>query len=182
MSKKGIEIEGSENLTLYKYETHIEIVHTWLSGTTVVVTAFAFGFLIVSFGAFLSLPHDTGGTILFLLSFGSLSAYLMYNVLAKWINRTYISISPNRIDIHHRPLPWLGNKTIEISGLTHLYTQVDDEGDASRSYIVQAITQSHGTVNLIDCQSSKQAHQIELAVAQYLNIPATSPSLIPYKK
>ena len=41
MSTKGIDVVGSEKLTLYEYGTHIEIVRAWFDGVALIISAFA---------------------------------------------------------------------------------------------------------------------------------------------
>lgn len=180
MSIKGIDIEGSEKLTLYEYGTHIEIVRGWFDGGALIISAFALFWDVAVVYVFLSQPDDFGlNAYLFLILFALLGVYLTYLSIARWVNSTYISVYPSKIDIHHRPLPWLGNETIDIAGLKHFYTRAENQEstDYSRVYIVQAVTQNNVSISLLKCTSSKQAHKVELALAQYFQVPATSPSL-----
>ena len=180
MSTKGIDVVGSEKLTLYEYGTHIEIVRAWFDGVAFIISAFALFWDVAVVYVFLSQPDDFGlYAYLFLILFALLGVYLTYMSIARWVNSTHISVYPSKIDIHHRPLPWPGNETIDIAGLKHFYTRIGNEEttDYSRVYIVQAVTQNNVSISLLECSSSKQAHRVEQALAQYFQVPATSPSL-----
>jgi hypothetical protein len=62
-----------------------------------------------------------------MVAFGLLHAAvgfgLIYYVIATFLNRTDISTDPNHLTVRHFPVPWFGNKKLDVLSIKQLYTK-----------------------------------------------------------
>ena len=101
----------------------------------------------------------------------------MYYTIARWLNRTCIVVSRDKITVHHGPLPWLGNKELEASNCRQFYSEVKEyrggKGGTTRIYEVYASTRDGRRVKLVDGftgLTSEQAFFIAQQIEEYLGI------------
>jgi hypothetical protein len=99
---------------------------------------------------------------------------LTYYVVAGWLNRTHILIGQGKIAVRHRPVPWIGEKTLEAADLKQLYAKdkvTHSRNGTSVTYEVRAVTRSGRNIELVSgLESSEQAVYIEQEIEKYLNI------------
>ena len=98
-------------------------------------------------------------------------------VVAGWMNRTHILVSREKSAVRHGPIPWIGNKQLEVSNLKQLYAKENrsqSDGDTSKLYEVHAITHNDLNIKLVSgLKTSEQALYIEQEVEKYLGIEDT---------
>lgn len=99
---------------------------------------------------------------------------LTYSTIAGFVNRTVLNVSKEFISIVHRPLPWLGNKTIPGYSITQLYVEEvvrTTRRGASVSYRLNAITNENKKVKLAsNLDSHDTAIFLEQEIESYLGL------------
>lgn len=100
-----------------------------------------------------------------------------YTALANWLNTSYIYTDKSKMEIRHRPLPWLGNKQIEASQLGQFYVkevihkQKSGTQSSNVSYQVRAKTHSGEDIKILSgLRDHQQAIFIEQQLEKYLDI------------
>ncbi len=117
-------------------------------------------------------PLKLEGVVWLLLFLAGLG-WLTYYVIAGWLNRTYVAVSHGRVAVRHGPIPWVGNKEVEVSNLIEFYTTEREirgrHGFVLRvTYQVHARTRDDGSIKLVDgLQSFEQAFFIAKQVYEY---------------
>ena len=126
-AKKIQVYETSSNLIIIRKWLDIEIIF-WIILTIIASVSF-FTLLFISFiyidnikmtlevtnvSLIFLLLDNIVLLLIFILSF-LLYTFIIYNLIAKWINRTYIFANNKEIIIRYEPLPcpWLGHQTIQ---------------------------------------------------------------------
>ena len=176
MTHNHIELGIPERIEIYHRGSCMEIVRKWFDWQIPFLTAFA-----VVWNGFLFSWYTIAGKngnfalMLFPLLHVAIGIWLVYYVLAGWFNRTHIFVTPDKIEVWHEPIPWVGNKLINAGSIRQLYTK--EQVSRSRSgkivkYEVHAITRGRRNVKLVDnLPSSEQGLFIEQEIEKYLNIP-----------
>jgi hypothetical protein len=100
--------------------------------------------------------------------------YRVYTA-AGWLNRTHIVVSRGKLTVRHEPVPWPGNKVLEVSNFKQLYAKKtvtrSSKGGKSVSYGVNALTVGGQDLQLVGgLQNGEQAHFIEQQIEKYLGI------------
>jgi hypothetical protein len=100
---------------------------------------------------------------------------LTYTVLAMYLNRTVLEISEGRLTVRHGPLPWPGNRALDVSEVEQLYCQEkvsrNRQGAASSTYTVSALLKGGRRVPLLDSLPRRDdALFVEQLVEKYLGI------------
>ena len=97
-----------------------------------------------------------------------------YYALTGWFNVTDITATRQDITVKHKPLPWLGNKTINARDIKQLYGKekvTTNRNSTSVSYEIHVITHSGADTTLVTgLETSQQALFIEQEIEKFLNI------------
>ncbi len=100
--------------------------------------------------------------------------YVAYRAFAGIFNSTQITTTKQKIDIKHKPLPWIGNKTISAFDIKQLYCKekvTKGRNGTSVSYVLHALTKDNKDVKLLAGLSSiEQALYLEQQIEKYLSI------------
>ena len=99
---------------------------------------------------------------------------LTYYTLAGFYNRTLISVGRGTLGIEHRPILWFGNRTLQASEISQLYTeQITTRGKNGPriSYQLSAVSQDSRKIKLLTgLESPDSARFIERQVEDWLGI------------
>jgi hypothetical protein len=135
----GDNMKTPENLLLKKHGSHMEIVWKWSSPNLVALFVAVFGlcwffFGYLQLGEMLQsgtsaqiLRHELGKPFPFNLmapAIASILAAMVYSITAGIFNRTTISVSRDRIQVRHGPLPWPGNSDIGAASIRQVFIKV----------------------------------------------------------
>jgi hypothetical protein len=99
---------------------------------------------------------------------------LTYTVVAGFLNRTVISVSPERLTVRHGPLPWFGNRDLPSREIEQLYcerrvTETDD-GQVVRFELAASLHDGRKVRLLKGLDAANQAQYIEQEVERWLGI------------
>lgn len=154
------------------------ITRRWLSGG-----AFFLLFFTLFWNAFLIVWHSIALSqgawfmSLFALIHTGVGIFLIYYVLASFLNTTTIKVSTDTLSIHSGPLPWPGNKIIDPQSLKQLYCKEKvshGKNGPSYSYSIEAVLHDLQHETLIkSLPSSDQALFLEQQIEQHLQIRDT---------
>lgn len=98
---------------------------------------------------------------------------LIYYILTLLLNRTVVTVDRAAITVRHRPLPWLGNKTIPVGQIEQLYVKSNfsrfQRGEPT--YGVHLVDQANKHAKLVTgLSSSDHALYLEQEIERYLGI------------
>lgn len=163
-------------MQLIHRESEIEIVRKWFGWDTVLGTALVvvWGCGIFGYSGFGPIRVSKDNLYIYLL-FVAGGVWLIYYTIAGWLNRTHIVVSRLKITVRHRPVPWLGNKEIDVSSLKQLYPKIKIRRSRGvpmdADYEVHALTDDDRDLKLVGgLKSSEQACSIEQQIEKYLRI------------
>lgn len=113
--------------------------------------------------------------VLVMLPFVAVALVLTYLSLASFVNITTITVTPQEIDVRHRPLPMLGLQTLPASHLAQLYCVQKAAYYVNNrpvyAYDVCAILNNQRRESLLTgLDSIEQALYIEQEIERYLQI------------
>ena len=176
MEDGKVEIGLPDRMEIRHGGYYLELVRKWFGWNTVVFTVLAASGYLFVFMEYSNIDRiGWSRDFLFFPIEVLVIIGLTYYALAGWFNRTHIFVSHDRILVRHRPLPFLGNKTLSASDIKQLYAKKKIsrrlEGDTSVTYEVHAITHGGRNVKLVrGLDSSEQALFIEQEIEKYLGI------------
>ena len=168
---RGFEIEF--------FDDYMEITRTWFNVFNFVgmlIFILAFNGLWMSSGFLEILMSDREWLLkLFALVFIILGVSSVYLSIATFFNKTQILVSRDTIEIKHRPIPWFGNKRVEINNLKQLFVKEKYWGSSNNNpkltYNVHGLTKEDKQFKLITgFKTSNQALYIEQEIEKYLGI------------
>jgi len=97
-------------------------------------------------------------------------AFLYYTICG-FVNRSYISISYEALEVNHRPLAWFGNKRIATHDIRQLYCEKIRGSRGGVSYNVNVITVNFDKIKLLTgLLQYEQASYIEKKIEERLGI------------
>ena len=112
--------------------------------------------------------------LLFPLLHVAVGLYLIYVVLAGFLNRTEIRVNPTSITVRHFPMPWGGNKTIPSMEIDQLFCeerQVRRKRGYSTYYDVSVVRKGGNRLKLVSgLESPDHAAFIEQQIEAYMGI------------
>lgn len=165
-----------DKLSLNRQGSTLQIVRRWFGSDTVLLTLFAlvWNVLLVLFCV---AAFSTGNGVMVLFTGLHLGAglWMAYRAAAGYVNRTYITVTPQTLSVIHHPLPYWGNRKIGSTEVAQLYSkEVVARGrrSASVTFEVHATTTSGRNVRLVrDLATSEQALYVEQEIEKFLRIP-----------
>lgn len=99
--------------------------------------------------------------------------YVIYYIIAKIVNSTFIYVDKDTIVVFHRPLPYFGNLRLTSKDIKQLYVeQKRFKGRGRRIYYeLRALTEKGGSIKVLsDIDDKYQAESIEAEVEKFLGI------------
>jgi len=156
-------------------ENGIEIVRRWFGPVAYFFAFFSAFWNGITFTIiFQAIKAGEWGAVAFCSIHGSIGLGMLYFTIACFINRTYIRVAYQSIDIKHKPLPWPGSKRVNSSDLKQLFSKEKihrNRNGVSYSYEVHAITHAGATIKMVTgMQKSEHAIFIEQQIENYLGI------------
>lgn len=107
-----------------------------------------------------------------------------YRTAADWLNRTFVTISGERLSIRHGPLPWRGSMDIAVSDIRQLQVKQSSWGRRVRpgqtvhQFEVHAVLADGPSRKLLDdFDMPAQAHQIKQEIEEYLALKKGAPGV-----
>ncbi|OGG55453.1 MAG: hypothetical protein A3F84_14975 [Candidatus Handelsmanbacteria bacterium RIFCSPLOWO2_12_FULL_64_10] len=150
------------------------ITWRWFSLKYIFLTVFVLfwdGFLIFWYS--MALRSDDWLPILFPIIHVAVGVGLTYSVLAGYLNKTRIQVTPRSLEIEHGPLPWPG-KRLEASYVKQLYCKEriqHSRNSTSYSYELRAVTHDGGDRKLLKgLEEAEQALYLEQEIEKFLRI------------
>ena len=108
---------------------------------------------------------------LFPLGHVAVGLVLPYVAVAFWVNRTSVEVSGAEITVTHRPLPFPGNRRLQVMDLRQLFCVERARQKGSPTYAVMARLASGREVTLISGLSSdREARFIEEKIEQRIGL------------
>jgi hypothetical protein len=165
------------SMTVEDIGTGMRLTRRWFTWATLFLTVFCVGwdgFLVFWYSMALK-PDAPWVMAVFPLIHLAVGVLLTYTVLAMYLNRTVLEISEGRLTVRHGPLPWPGNRALDVSEVEQLYCQEkvsrNRQGAASSTYTVSALLKGGRRVPLLDSLPRRDdALFVEQLVEKYLGI------------
>ncbi len=153
----------------------LEITRRWFNIKYVLLTFFAIlwdGFMIHWFRAAL---NEGRNDLVLLGSFHAFAGiYITYRVIAGYLNTTYILVNYESLTIRHKPVPYLGNKSIKSYDIKQLFSKeriAHSSKSTEVTYELHALTKEDKSIELLsNLDNSEQALFIEQEVERYIGI------------
>jgi len=99
---------------------------------------------------------------------------LTYHALANFFNKTYIFANESKIEIRHRPVPWIGNLKVDATDINQLYVKEvvhQEEGGTRKDYELRAKSNSGKDIKILsDLPDADQAEFVEERLKALLHI------------
>jgi predicted Zn finger-like uncharacterized protein len=173
-----------ENFRIEEMNDRKRIIHRWFSPMYIGLIAFC-----LFWDGFLVLWYVIGFTqngplmmLLFPLIHVAIGLFLTYFTVAGFFNRTFVDVvADGRLVIQHGPLPWFGNRSLEIAVIRQFFceqTPVWSRSDNTRStpwYSVNALVGDQ-KVKLLGNLEKGQALFYKQQLEEWLSI---QPALVP---
>jgi hypothetical protein len=166
-----------KNLDLIAGFDDITIRRKWFSLKVIPLAIFAIvwdGFLVFWYSA--AFGNDETPLVMILFPIGHIAAGvgITYYVLASFVNKTDITVSPQSIRVRTYPMKWLGDKTISIAEIKQLYTTEKirrHKNGVSITYTVSVMTNENREKKLLGGLDTKaQALFIEHEIEKIIGI------------
>jgi hypothetical protein len=113
--------------------------------------------------------------ILFPIGHVAVGIWLTYYTIAGFVNRTVINVNRQWLSVTHGPIPWIGNKRIEIAQVMQLFAEEirshNNRSGLSFSYQLNTLLRDNSKLKLLaGLPSPDIALFVEQNVEDYLNI------------
>jgi hypothetical protein len=149
------EVARPSEVTIQNDSRSARVIQRWFSFKYIPIAFFAFAwdaFLIFWYSAALA-KGAPWIMVVFPIAHVAVGVGLTYYVLAGFVNRTILEVTPENISVHFEPLPWIGEKKLRTVDLKQLYCKekiVRSKNGASTQYQLCAITAENTQVKLLD--------------------------------
>ncbi len=164
-----------KNVSINRYDEYIQITRDWKSFGAIVILVFAAIFALVSYSTGdVQTLLDSEGAVYKLLLIAIVGLSVLYSCIGSIINKTHIYVSKEAIEVMHRPLPWFGNKRLEVENFAQLFVEQKITRRDNRdiiSYDILILTKDHKRIPLLKgLKQHNVASYIEKEVEEYLGI------------
>jgi hypothetical protein len=99
---------------------------------------------------------------------------ITYFALAGFLNKTFILVGEGKLTIQHVPLPWPGNRVLQASDLTQLYSEervIRTRNGTRLKYQLNAITHENKKITLMsNLTAPDQVRFLEHKLEEFLGI------------
>jgi len=99
---------------------------------------------------------------------------LTYFTIAGFLNRTWIDVTPDTLQVRHGPVPWKGNATLPVSELDQVYSSMQSSQSNQSgpgTCCVSALLKDGRTVKLVSTlHSADEARYLGRAIEDYLGL------------
>jgi len=185
--EEAIDLGLPKGIRIYFYDDYIQITRKWplwrgLSNIVLSLFAPIIFWFVMSGENSIRLESEVPSWAL-AIAVGLIGVSLLgvfYSGLVKVVNKINIFASKEKFEIKHEPLPWFGNKKLDVSNIKQLYSKelithsTSSSSGSSRvrvSYELHVITEDEQDVILLsDLENSNQALYLEQKIEKYLGI------------
>lgn len=175
---KRLDAPQPQNVRVENWGGQLTIQWRWFTLKIVLATIFALfwnGMMFSLVGSMITDIPERGLEAVFPFIFFPhiwVGFYLIYYVLAGYINQTRMIVDGQTIRIQHGPLPWIGNKTLDSSDVVQLYTkQHRGRNNWGGTYQLHAVADSDKHEKLLSgLEDSEHALFVEQEVERFLGI------------
>lgn len=170
-------IESGDYRTAAGSDFRLVLTRSWFT-----FQLFFLAFFCIAWDSFLVFWYFTAATskgpvpllmIIFPIAHVAVGVGLTYSTLAGFLNKSWITLTPEALTIRHGPLPWLGNCRLASSDIRQLFCeQATSRGrNSSTTYTLSAVLSDGRKVPLLkSLPSQDQALYIEQRVETCLGI------------
>lgn len=174
-----------EKFEMTEQDGRLVIRWKWFSAVHLFLIFFSIAwwtFLILWYGGLISAVALSGGEGMipavvmgvFGLPFLAAGVFLVYFALAGLLNRTFVTVSRDRIEVRHRPLRWKGERTLSVADCAQLYCERHEhrgKNGVSHTYSVNVVTPDRRKIELVKSLSGQdQARFLEYKIETVLGI------------
>jgi hypothetical protein len=157
--------------------TGLRLTRRWFTWGVLLLTVFCViwdGFLVFWYTMALQ-PGAPWFAVVFPLIHVTVGVLLTYSTLAMYVNRTVLEINDGRLTVRHGPLPWPGNRDLDVSEVEQLYceekTSRSRQGNVSYTYKVCGLLKGGRRETLLDSLPQRDhALFVEQFIEKYLGI------------
>lgn len=170
------EIELPRYVRVDYYDDYMRISKRWRGMSTIFLTLFLVIWLYVTILIAVEVFGEGRTTVLMavLLLFFVVACSIFYSTAANWVNRTNVFVSQNAIEIKRAPMPWPGNKRVEINEIEQFYVKTRITGSRDKrqvNYELHFIEKNKNDVMLLTGFGSKPGLLfVEQEIEKYLGI------------
>jgi hypothetical protein len=131
-------VDGSElpkQLSIDYSEGNMHLCYEWRNRGSIVAVIFtAFWVIVVGSIFFEDFEKFTSNLQLlpFVLIFGGLTAFLVYYVVAHWLNKTDIIVKNGQLEVIIGPIPWPGRSKTLTNDITQFYNKKRVKGSKEK--------------------------------------------------
>jgi hypothetical protein len=175
-AKEPIKAPMPEGINVEHRPDGLRLSYRWFSGKFVLLAIFCLfwdGFLFFWYGIAFTQKADSM-MLIFPVIHVAIGVFLTYYTLAGFYNRTFVSVGRGTLSIEHRPIPWFGNRTLQASEISQLYTEqiiTSGKNGPRVSYQLNVVSQENRKIKLLTGMDSPEAARfIERQVEDWLGI------------
>lgn len=166
-----------DGFLLNYFDDYMQITRKWLGAQTfgLLVGTLVFNYVWMGNGFVEIIASDRELLLkIFCLAFIAIGAVSAYFTIASAMNKTQVYVNKNSMAIQHHPIPWIGNKTIEVKEIQQIYVKTVVKTNNQRTYYkyhVLGLTSDNQKIKLVTGLTKYQhAHFIEKKIEDYLGI------------
>ncbi len=168
----------ASKLEVEEHGNELTITKRWFGYGVLFLIMFAIiwdGFLIVWYGMAFAGGAPTIA-ILFPLLHVAAGIGITYTAITGLVNSTVLKINDNALTIKHGPLPWPGNKTVDVTDIEQFYVKQSahtKDGNTTYSYMVRAKSSTGKDIKILKIPNWKDADEalkIERLIENHLGI------------
>jgi len=161
-----------KHMNIDYYEDYMEIIRSWFTWGIIFYGFILAGSSLFTIFAMRQASIDPSAiTISFFVLVLLCNLLLLYLTLAILINnKTHIFVSEDVVEIVHKPMPWFGGRTIQVTDIKHIYIkQRGFAGYSGTKYYTRIMMHSGKSKALIPpLPDNREASFIAKNIAQYL--------------
>ena len=179
MTQEEIKSPIPKHITMEYGSDGLHLVYRWFNAGHIALAIFCFvwdGFLVFWY----SVAFREGSPLVMLvfpLLHVAVGVALTYTALAGFYNKTVVTVGMGKLSIHHTPIPWPGNQTLDAADLKQLYSEehiIRGKNGTRTVYRLNAVTQNDRKIKLIsNMESPEEARFLERKVEEQLGIRDT---------
>jgi hypothetical protein len=164
------------SITIEDLSGGLRLTRRWFTPAAILLTAFC----VLWNGSFFWSPMALGGggpwfTAVVPVLRVVIGVLLTYATLAMYVNRTVLEVNEGRLTVRNGPLPWFGNRDLDVSEVEQFYSEEvmsrGRQGSVSYTYKVCGLLKGGQRVTLLDSLPKRDdALFVEQLVEKYLGI------------
>ena len=165
------------SITIEDLGSGLRLTRSWFTLQALFLTVFCIvwdSFLVFWYSKVLE-PNAPWIMAVFPVMHVAIGIFLTYTTLALYLNRTVLEVNEGRLTVRHGPLPWPGNREVDVSELEQLYCEEKASqgrrGAVSYTYNVCGLLKGGRRVTVLSSLPDRdQALFVEQIIEKYLGI------------